>query len=77
MIKDIYKLKKFISDPIIGVYFLWDCDTLIYIGQSTDIYKRISEHRSVKKFTHFSFIECPEYKLDKLENFIYNHIIQY
>lgn len=65
--KDIYKIHKFTANPVMGIYFLWDCDNLVYIGQSTDIYKRISEHRGVKKFTHFSFIECIESKLDKLE----------
>lgn len=65
--KDIHKLQKFSSNPIIGIYFLWDCDKLVYIGQSTDIYKRIYEHRNVKKFTKFSFIECLEYELNDFE----------
>lgn len=32
-----------------GVYFLWQGDRLVYIGQSRDIYKRICKHRQSRK----------------------------
>ena len=65
--KDIHNLKKYKANPIVGIYFLWDSEELVYIGQSTDIHKRISEHLAVKKFTHYSFISCQRSQLNKLE----------
>lgn len=41
-----------------GVYFLFDGDELVYIGQSKDIQNRVQTHmdEGVKKFDSFSYI---------------------
>lgn len=63
-----FHLNKIQNKSIIGIYFLWDVDTIVYIGQSIDIDKRISEHRKNKKFSHYSYIECSKKDLNKLES---------
>jgi len=51
-----------VTDAVkIGVYFLLDEDEIVYIGQSTNIYRRLSSHLSLKKFkfTKFAYLEFP------------------
>jgi excinuclease UvrABC nuclease subunit len=43
-----------------GVYFLFDGDELVYIGQGWNCLLRVAEHTrkdSDKKFTHWNFVE--------------------
>ena len=46
-----------------GVYFLYDGDKIVYVGQSNDIYRRIYEHSSgrakggKKKFDSWEYVE--------------------
>ena len=63
-----FDLTKIQNKSIIGIYFLWDIDIIVYIGQSIDICKRITEHRKNKKFSHYSYIECCKKDLNKLES---------
>lgn len=65
--KDIHSLTKLPNIPLVGIYFLWDNNSLIYIGQSTDIHKRIYEHRKDKSFTHYSYVKSNVKSLNKLE----------
>ena len=54
---------------IIGVYFLFDCGKLVYVGQSTNVLKRIGDHiKSVKVFDSHAVIECLEETLLDLES---------
>lgn len=61
------------SNPRMGIYFLWDNNEIVYIGKSTDLLSRITEHsrnRNItykritkypnKIYTHFSFIFVDE-----------------
>ena len=50
--------------PITGaVYFLYDNDELVYIGQSNNVYGRIGEHirEKTKTFTDFRIYETDDY----------------
>ena len=49
-----------------GVYFLYKKDEVVYVGQSVDIERRITEHPD-KKFDSFKYIECNVDELDSLE----------
>lgn len=58
-----------------GVYFLYDGDELVYIGESENIFYRIGTHikEEVKDFDHWTFIETETYKERKqLESFLIN-----
>ena len=54
---DIQKLERF-EMPKIGVYFLFNKDNLIYIGQSINIFRRLNQHIKNKNFDSYSFIKC-------------------
>lgn len=58
----------------IGIYFLINTNKIVYVGQSKDIFSRISQHKD-KNFTDFVYINCLENQLDKLES-IYIHFLQ-
>ena len=53
-----------------GIYFLISANKIVYIGQSADIYTRVSSHKreGKKHFTRFAFIEAPIKKIGGLEN---------
>lgn len=42
----------------IGIYFLIKNNIIVYIGQSTDIEKRIFQHECKKDFDSYSYYEC-------------------
>lgn len=55
-----------------GVYFLWNEDELVYIGQSTNMYARVAEHMrygTIKgvPITSCTFIDSPYPQLLTLE----------
>ena len=54
-----------------GIYFLWDNEELVYIGQSNDIIKRLIDHRDDerKSFTDYSYIETDR-PLKDVETFL-------
>lgn len=57
--------------PITGaVYFLYDGDELVYIGQSNNVFGRIGEHirEKAKTFTDFRIYETEDYI--RLESFL-------
>lgn len=62
-------IKKFESPQIIGIYFLVHNNIVIYVGQSIDIYTRISSHKNKKEFTSAFYIECPEEELKCTEDY--------
>ena len=56
------------SKPISAVYFLIQDSTIVYVGQSTDLFGRISTHRSTgRPFERFTYIEVPIADLDRVE----------
>ena len=58
---------------IIGVYFLIKNNKVVYVGQSTNIMRRIPEH-SEKVFDNFFYIEVPRLLLNRVE---YDYIKHY
>ena len=56
-----------------GVYFLVENEEIVYVGQSVNVYSRISQH--VIKFDKFAFVPCPVNLLDRLESF-YIHVLR-
>lgn len=53
---------------ICGVYFLFQGETLQYIGQSVNILARCGDHfRQGKPFDSFTFVRCKPEQLDVLE----------
>ena len=50
-----------------GIYFLFDGPTLVYIGQSENIFKRVPIHLETKKFDSWNYIEFVEEDLNILE----------
>ena len=57
-----------------GVYFLIDGDKVVYVGQSVNVYARISQHHD-KLFDSFAFIPCKKNLLDSLES-LYIHVLR-
>lgn len=56
-----------------GIYFLFDGDELVYIGQSRDIVLRLFQHSRpryaapAKRFTTYAWVECEPDELNALE----------
>ncbi|HGA7692125.1 TPA: GIY-YIG nuclease family protein [Salmonella enterica subsp. enterica serovar Virchow] len=57
-----------------GVYFLLDGDDVVYVGQSRNVYSRISSHPG-KNFNRYAFVPCAVEALDKLES-LYIHLLR-
>ena len=57
-----------------GVYFLIKDDKVIYVGQSVNVFSRVSSHE-VKDFTHVSWVPCEIGGLDALES-LYIHTLR-
>lgn len=57
-----------------GVYFLLDGDDVVYVGQSQNVYSRISSHPA-KNFNRYAFVACAVEALDKLES-LYIHLLR-
>lgn len=52
-----------------GVYILWDKDTVVYVGRSTNIPKRIGQHiAKFRKFDSFSYKTIPFHQIHTLSN---------
>ena len=57
-----------------GVYFLIKGDRVVYVGQSVNIFARISSHVQSKDFDSYAYVSCPIDKLDILES-LYIHTL--
>jgi len=57
-----------------GVYFLISNKKIVYVGQSKNVYGRISAHKT-KVFDSFALIPCDENEIDVLES-LYIHLLQ-
>lgn len=58
-----------------GLYFLFDGDELVYVGQTEDLDARLSVHRkSEKKWNSYAFLPCFLENMDSLEA---RYIIRY
>jgi hypothetical protein len=56
--------------PIVGIYFLCEKRTIVYVGQSINIFSRISSHRSEgeKRFDSVMAIRCKKENLSAMES---------
>jgi hypothetical protein len=57
-----------------GVYFLRSEGEVVYVGQSVNVFSRISNHRE-KKFDSFTVVPCEREHLDSLES-LYIHTLR-
>ena len=57
-----------------GVYFLIGGNKVVYVGQSVNVYTRVSEHHD-KLFDSFAFIPCEREMLNTLES-LYIHVLR-
>lgn len=51
-----------------GIYFLIKGDTVVYVGQSKNVYSRIRRHLDTKVFDKINVIACEESELNRLES---------
>lgn len=58
--KSLYNGRRFFDDPTQGVYFLFQGRSIVYVGQSSNIERRVFHHRQEGKkvFDSFSVIQC-------------------
>lgn len=58
-----------------GIYFLFDGDELVYIGQSVGIEGRVETHgwEGRKKFDYYAYVDCPKEKLSYMETIYILH----
>lgn len=55
---------------IIGIYFLLDGDSVVYVGQSENILARVTAHLYGRnRFNNYAYIRCELNELDKLESY--------
>lgn len=59
---DINNLDKHSFEVFSGVYFLFREGVVVYIGESTNVLKRIGEHED-KSFDEYSYVKTPKNKL--------------
>jgi excinuclease UvrABC nuclease subunit len=51
-----------------GVYFLLDCDRIVYVGKTIDVKNRLKQHSdSDKIWNRYFFIRCDREEIDRLE----------
>ena len=73
-VAEIQELPRFTHVSQTGVYFLFDKETVVYVGQGQDIPARIAHHAFAgkKRFDSYAYIPCPAAQLNQLEaHFIY------
>lgn len=59
-----------------GIYFLVQGESVVYVGQSRNVYSRIAQHKTgVKYFDCWCYIKCAEKDLDAMES-LYIHILR-
>jgi hypothetical protein len=57
-----------------GVYFLWDGPELVYVGMSTNVAVRVSQHKWAKPHTHATFERVTWRCMDRYEgNYIWHY----
>ena len=54
-------------EPLVGVYFLFKEDEVVYVGQSINVAARIATHSTEKDFDSFSVVACLQSQLNFLE----------
>lgn len=57
-----------------GVYFLFQGDQIVYVGQTRSIAERIGQHIKTKAFDSFAWIEVPKDRLEAVERAYINSL---
>lgn len=70
----IYSISKEVFPFLIGVYFLFYNNEIVYVGKTTNGLSRVYSHIKTKKFNRYSFILCDISKLNSTEE---QYIIKY
>tara|TARA_X000001036_G_C20140235_1_gene586998 strand:- start:107 stop:472 length:366 start_codon:yes stop_codon:yes gene_type:complete len=71
-IEELRKIRKPIKKRS-GVYFLFDGDELIYIGQTINEYQRVAGHFNDKIFDSYTFMPCLKEELNTIESVYIDH----
>lgn len=50
-----------------GIYFLFDGDEIVYVGQSKNVWKRLAQHSKDKLFNGYTVLSCDPASLDDIE----------
>jgi hypothetical protein len=52
-----------------GIYFLLDCEEIVYVGKSVDVKSRLKQHSNNlnKVWNRYFFIKCDRQEIDRLE----------
>jgi hypothetical protein len=58
------------SNSTCGIYFLRKSGSIVYIGQSVNVYSRVAQHRNTKDFDAVDFMPCDKSKLNEIEGFL-------
>jgi hypothetical protein len=55
---------------MMGIYFLWSGYSVVYVGQSKNVYSRVNTHilEGKKRFDYACAINCKQGDLDKMES---------
>jgi hypothetical protein len=61
--------------PHSGVYFLIYGDEVVYVGQSTNVHARVTQHVGFKTFDRWAYMYCTVDSLDSIEA-LYIHILR-
>jgi hypothetical protein len=66
---------KNVERPVIGIYFLFDGEDLVYVGQSNNVLSRVQTHAAKSvQFDRYAVVECQLNELNELEG---KYITQY
>ena len=60
---------------VCGVYFLLDGRSVVYVGQSNDVFSRVTTHMKCKEFDGYTYIPCTPSSLDAMES-LYIHVLR-
>lgn len=55
-LQEIKQLNRYSVGVTPGVYFLFNNNDLVYVGESEDIHRRVGQHRKDKEYDSYSFI---------------------
>ena len=65
--KEMFYKENIDALPKIGVYFLFNENEIVYIGQSINILNRVGTHTQSKTFNSWNYISCSREELNDLE----------
>lgn len=70
------KAKAVEPEMLCGIYFLVQADSVVYIGQATNVYSRVLTHvrEGRKKFDSWCYVPCKREELDLMES-VYIHYL--